>query len=176
MSSTKSVRFGLTLTILLSLALVAPQPARGRVKEPQKSSARQPRKPKKAKRTRVQKKENTPLNASTTRLPPGLWGGEHIRLVVEETGARLEFDCAHGSTSSPFTLDERQSFDFEGVYVSERGGPERPGRAPDTHAARYAGRVEGDKMFLSVTLKDATQALGTYTLTRGASPLLFKCL
>jgi len=174
---TKGVPFGLSLVIVLSLALAAPQPAQGRAVEPQKASARRPRKSKKkAKRAPMKQQQTPPAAAAPTRLPLGLWGGEHIRLEVNETGARLEFDCAHGSVASPITLDGRLHFDFEGVYVSERGGPERPGQTPDTHTARYTGRVEGDKMFLSVALKHLNQNLGTYTLTRGAEPLLVKCL
>lgn len=176
MSLTKSISFELATLALLSFALGAPQPTRGLGNEPQKASARQSRKSKKARRTSVQKKQTPPVVETATRLPHGLWGGEHVRLEVDETGARLEFDCAHSTVAAPVTLDGQMHFDFEGVYVSERGGPERPGQTPDTHIARYTGRVEGDQMFLSITLKDLKQDLGTYTLTRGANPLLFKCL
>jgi hypothetical protein len=174
LSSKKSVT--LVPLILFSLMLATSLHARGRMAEPQKGSARQSSKARRGKRT-VMRNRHTRLEAAgQTHLSRGLWGGEHVRLEVDEAGARVEFDCAHSTVNRAITLDGRSQFDFEGVYVSERGGPERPGQTQDRHTARYTGRVEGDRMFLSVTLTDVKQDLGTYTLERGADPVLFKCL
>ena len=50
------------------------------------------------------------------------------------------------------------------------------GEIPDRHPARYTGSTDGKSMTLNVTLTDGGQALGTFTLTRGAAPSVFKCL
>lgn len=111
-----------------------------------------------------------------TRLPPDTWGGKHIRLDVSETGASLEFDCAHSSIAQPIMLNEKNSFETEGVYVREHAGPERPNERPDSHPVRYTGQVDGSKMTLTVMLTDLKQDIGTFTLTRGQSAALFKCM
>ena len=43
-------------------------------------------------------------------------------------------------------------------------------------AARYTGRVDGKTLTLTVTLADTGRVVGTFTLTRGSSGRLFKCL
>ena len=32
-------------------------------------------------------------------LPNGVWGGEHIRMDVTDSGADIEFDCARGTVT-----------------------------------------------------------------------------
>ena len=110
------------------------------------------------------------------KVAAGVWGGEHIRVQVTESGASIEYDCAHGTMDQPLTLDSQGRFEVKGTHVRERGGPVRRDDKPDSHPARYTGRVEGQTMTLTVTLTDAQDAAGnTYTLTRGDEGHLFKC-
>ena len=107
--------------------------------------------------------------------PTGTWGGEHIGLEVTEEGARVEYDCAHGTIDGKIVADARGDFELRGTHVREHGGPVRKGEAEDSHPAVYKGHVEGDTMTLNVTESDTGQSVGTFTLTRGRQPLIMKC-
>lgn len=106
----------------------------------------------------------------------GNWGGEHIALVVSATGADVEYDCAFGTIEAPIDLRTSGSFTATGTHTFEHGGPIREGEPPDTHPAEYRGLVIGATMTLTVTLTDTTRTVGTFTLRRGQSPTIFKCL
>ena len=106
----------------------------------------------------------------------GRWGGPHIELVSTDSGATLEYDCAHGTMVDPVTPDGFGVFVARGVHVREHGGPIREGEIPDQHPARYVGRVEGKAMTLTVTLTDSGTELGTFRLVRGEPGRVVKCL
>src|SRR5512138_597921 len=107
------------------------------------------------------------------RVPGGDWAGEHVRLTVVDTGAKVEFDCAHGTLDGPLTLDADGRFDVKGTLVGE-GGPVR--KDPDANArpARYRGRTDGKRMSLEVTLESGESA-GTFSLSRNGRVKLVKC-
>jgi len=109
------------------------------------------------------------------RIRTGTWGGQHVRLEVTEDGARLEFDCAHGTIEQRIELDSNGRFEVQGTHTRERGGPARSGETPDRHPARYTGRVEGKVMTLVVTLTDTKETVGTFSLTFGERPELHRC-
>lgn len=111
-------------------------------------------------------------------IPAGEWGGQHIGLVVLAGGggATIEYDCASGTIDEPLTVDSRGDFTAIGTHTRGHGGPAMVGEIPDRHPARYTGSTDGKSMTLNVTLTDSGQAIGTYTLTRGASPAVLKCL
>src|SRR5512139_2278696 len=74
----------------------------------------------------------------------GAWGGEHIRLLLTETGGRLEYDCATGTIDAPLRPDQAGNFEARGTHAFERGGPVYPGMpATKQHAARYSGWTNG---------------------------------
>ena len=176
MSFEKIIRLGLGLVLLFGAVLYYDEEANGQVKRTPQPAARRVRKSKKARRHKVKVSPAARQTDGTSLLPGGVWGGEHIKLDVHDTGAGFEFDCAHSTVSKPITLDGRNHFEAEGVYIREHGGPERPGQAPDSHPVRYAGRVEGDEMTVTVTLTDINRTIGTFTLVRGAAPMLMKCM
>jgi hypothetical protein len=105
----------------------------------------------------------------------GTWGGEHALLEIKDTSASIEFDCAHGTLQVPLTLN-RGAFDVAGEYVQEHGGPIRSDETVDRQPARYTGSVSGNTMTLLVRLTVTGQDRGTFTLTRGATGRVFKCL
>ena len=105
----------------------------------------------------------------------GSWGGDHAVLDVTATSASIEFDCAHGTLPVPLTLNGG-TFNVMGDYVQEHGGPIRSDETVDRQPARYTGTVRGNTMTLLVRLTATAQDLGTYTLTRGSSGRVFKCL
>jgi hypothetical protein len=104
----------------------------------------------------------------------GMWGGEHIGLDVTDEGAKIEFDCAHGSIEGLIALDANDRFDVSGVYVQEQGGPLRQGQE-EGRSARYFGKIDGKSMSLTVEVTDTKEEVGTFTLELGKSPKITKC-
>ena len=106
---------------------------------------------------------------------PGDWGGEHIGLVVAANGATIEYDCASGTIDEPLVASDGL-FSAAGTHTRGHGGPIRQDEVQDKHPARYDGRVDGETMTLDVTLTDSGEKLGRYTLVRGRSARVIKCL
>ena len=115
-----------------------------------------------------------PQAAQLRRIMPGVWGGDHVRMMVSRTGARLEYDCAESTIDEPIIVDAKGKFTAKGSYTPDRGGPRRTGPAPAPRA-RYVGEVSADTMKLTVTLEGTKEAVGVFTLKRGEDPLLTKC-
>jgi len=105
----------------------------------------------------------------------GAWGGNQIGMQVTERGAEINYACAHGNIGERITLDADGKFDVTGSHVNESPGPVRVDQKPDSHPARYTGRVDGQTMSLTVTLTDTKQEIGTFTLTYGRGTHLRKC-
>jgi hypothetical protein len=106
----------------------------------------------------------------------GKWGGEHVGILVSDSSANLEYDCAHGTIDEPIIPDDDGKFEVIGVHVFEHGGPIRINVAPDEHPALYKGHILGNKMTLIVVLTDTKTEIDTFSLTRGVDPLIYKCL
>jgi hypothetical protein len=107
------------------------------------------------------------------RVPKGEWGGQHVRLTVEDAGGTIEFDCAHGSLDEPLLLDSNGHFDVKGRLVAE-GGPVQKDEAETARPARYRGESDGQHLSLQVTLEGGEDA-GTFSLAKGSPARLFKC-
>ena len=108
-------------------------------------------------------------------VPSGVWGAQHVNLDVSSAGARIEYDCAHGTIDGPLALDAGNRFDVRGTHVRERPGPV-PEDEPKGVPARYTGRLEGETLTITVTLTDSNEEVGTFTLKRNSSGVLRKCL
>jgi|PersoiStandDraft_1058852.scaffolds.fasta_scaffold105124_2 hypothetical protein len=114
--------------------------------------------------------------ARPSALPDGSWGGEHIAITVGATGSKIEFDCAHGRIDGAFALDAAGEFELSGTFSKEHGGPIRRDEREQRLPAIYSGRVNGDRMTLTIRLRDAKEILGDFTLGRDKAPRLVKCL
>lgn len=110
------------------------------------------------------------------RVPNGNWGGDHMGMIVTDTGATLEYDCASGTITEPLLLDGAGHFDWTGVHHIEHGGPIFEGEPQNTHRARYTGTASSSNITITITLTDTTYPAQTYTMSRGANPRVFKCL
>jgi hypothetical protein len=97
-----------------------------------------------------------------------------VSLSVLDTGAAVEFDCAHGSLDEPLSLDESGRFDVRGTFVRE-GGPVRKDPTEEKQPARYSGTTDGRILDLDVSLQTG-ERLGTFRLAIGQPPQLRKCL
>jgi hypothetical protein len=108
-------------------------------------------------------------------LTPGVWGGEHIRFEVTESGASVEYDCAHGTIEGRIVVDSRGRFSVYGLHYEEHGGPSRPGDGAGGYRVRLSGVVGGSLMRLTVTRAGARRAVGTFTLARDREAMIVKC-
>ncbi len=106
----------------------------------------------------------------------GTWGGEHISLTILDSTSNLEYDCAHGTIDEPILTDSEGNFEVTGVHVFEHGGPIRIDETFEKHPSVYKGRIEGEKMTLILIIKDTKAEIDTFWLTRGAEPIIYKCL
>jgi hypothetical protein len=114
-------------------------------------------------------------DAAQARVAEGQWGGERVRLEVTDSGATIEFDCAHGKIEEPLTLDSAGRFDTRGTYKVERPGPVREDES-DGDRVRYRGTVSGGTMTLTISPENGEKAIGTFTLERGKKVAIRKCL
>jgi hypothetical protein len=103
----------------------------------------------------------------------GQWGGDHASLTVGDATSHVEFDCAHGDFSGAITT---ASFSLAGSFVREHGGPIREDERLDARPAVYNGSIRESSMTLTVRLTDTNEILGPFTLTRGSTGRIVKCL
>src|SRR5512147_806266 len=80
------------------------------------------------------------------KLATGVWGGQHVRAEVTESGAEFEFDCAHGTIGQRIMLDGSGKFDVPGKFAPEHGGPVRRDEESNDRSVRYSGSVKGEEM------------------------------
>jgi hypothetical protein len=110
----------------------------------------------------------------------GSWGGPHISLELTKDGGRVEYDCAHGTIAGPVVLDREGRFEAAGTHSAEHPGPVREeDERREGQPVRYRGKVSGETLTLTVTpagSNETNEEIGTFTLTRGATPRLMKCL
>lgn len=106
----------------------------------------------------------------------GSWGGDHVRLDLQEAGGTLEYDCAYGTIEPGWTLTDEGRFSGSGEHFIEHGGPVREGEVIPARPADYRGTVDGDRMDLTVTLTDSAQVIGEFTLQRGSEGQPVRCL
>ena len=106
----------------------------------------------------------------------GTWGGKHIGIVVSDSGATLEYDCAHGTIDEPIIPNVDGKFEVRGVHVFEHGGAIRIDETMDEHPAFYKGHIAGNAMTLILVITDTDTEIDTFSLTRGVDPLIYKCL
>ena len=103
----------------------------------------------------------------------GQWGGPGIDLLIEGGIAHVQFDCAAGTIDS--NLAAAGPFSAPGTYRPGQGGPVRVGQIFVSKRATYLGSVTEDQMTLAVKVEDDTP-VGPFTLTRGATGQLNRCL
>jgi len=105
----------------------------------------------------------------------GLWGGLHIALEMKDAGAEINYDCAHGRITETIVPDRDGNFRVDGIHVKEHPGPVREGE-DNEQPASYRGSIQGDVMTLTVTLTKTNEEIGTFTLNRGSSGRVHKCM
>jgi hypothetical protein len=106
----------------------------------------------------------------------GVWGGEHIRIDVSDSGADIEFDCARGIISQPLALDAQGRFKFQGTYKPETPAPASAdgGSANSGVTATYTGVLTGSSLRIEVSI-EGQDTPRTFDLVQGDQGHLAKC-
>jgi hypothetical protein len=115
------------------------------------------------------------LETESGPLAIGTWGGEHMLIEIDQSVARVEFDCAAGTINVPIMLSDGD-FSATGTFTQGHGGPTRVGETDPALPARYFGSVRGDVMTITVTLTGDNRSIGSFELKRGSSGRVFKCV
>jgi hypothetical protein len=110
-----------------------------------------------------------------SRVGTGVWGGDHVTFTVGNSSNHLEFDCAHGDIPGVLSVN-RGELAASGTFVREHGGPIRVDEPLDSHPALYSGTITGSTMHLSIRLNDSGDVIGSFSLVRGISGRVVKCL
>lgn len=110
-----------------------------------------------------------------TSMSPGNWGATGVNFVVEETGVKIEYDCAAGEITQKVVLDEQGGFSADGVYTRRYPGALRVKFLPEPQPARYEGKISGDKLTLKVTLTQTGETLAEVVLQRDTTGRIHRC-
>lgn len=104
-----------------------------------------------------------------------VWGGAHIRLLLNDYGGELEYDSGRGTLSEPLRVDSQGCFSIKGTFISEPPGPIRTGLTPKPQMALYEGMLTEDKLELTITLPEQQTTVGSFSLAPGQEGRLWKC-
>jgi hypothetical protein len=97
-------------------------------------------------------------------------------MTVANSSAHIELDCAHADAPTTLRADAQGEFNAAGTFVREHGGPIRVGELLDAHPATFAGSVTATSMVVTIHLTDSNDIVGTFSLLRGATGRVVKCL
>jgi hypothetical protein len=100
-----------------------------------------------------------------------------IIMIITESGADLEWDCAAGQITEPFETAEDGTFDLPGTYTPGSGGPVNEDDPPRARQARYFGtKFQLTRITLTVEVPESDLTLGPYFLRLGQGVTLRRCL
>lgn len=101
----------------------------------------------------------------------GTWGGDNSGLIVGDSGVHVHIGCTLGDVKGRIRPDDAGYFEAVGLYNVDAYPVDRG----ILHPARFAGRITGRTMLLTVTLTDTTRQLGPVRLTYGKEPQMQAC-
>jgi hypothetical protein len=106
----------------------------------------------------------------------GNWGGEAIRLSVNEKSSNLEFACADAAITEALTTDSAGNFKAHGYYHARRPGPERERNDSAETAATFTGKIKANEMFLEIVMDSTGKSVGKFKLEANKNVRLIRCL
>jgi hypothetical protein len=104
----------------------------------------------------------------------GDWGGPAANVTLTGTGGTVEYGCGLAVLNGSWTVSPSGVFRATAQHFTE-GGPVPIGGTPP-HPARFDGQVHGTLLTFTETLTDLQQTLGPFTVERGKTFSLAKCL
>jgi len=96
-------------------------------------------------------------------------------MEVTDSGAEIEYDCAHSTVDEPIVLDSEGNFEVKGKYLRQHGGPIRKDEESNGSIVRYTGHAKGRELSLTITNPEKKETIGTFTLTQGSDGRVMKC-
>lgn len=114
--------------------------------------------------------------APSKAVPNGVWGGDHIRMEVSDSGADIEFDCARGMISQRLEVDDKGHFKVQGIYVAQTPAPAAAdgGFSAPGVKATYVGMLSGSGLRLEIYI-EGQDTPRTFDLVEGDQGHLAKC-
>ncbi len=117
----------------------------------------------------------TPPAPSDGKLGIGTWGGDSAGFIVGDSSAHLHIACTFGDIKGRIPVSASGEFDVAGTYLLRAYpvavGPSLP--------ARFVGRVQGNRVTVTVTVNDtvmkAMVVRGPVTAQLGTAPALANC-
>ncbi len=109
-------------------------------------------------------------------VPVSNWGGNGIRISVEQKSVKVEYACADGEIVGRLKVDSRGNFKAIGAHIRQRPGPIRLDAKPQRHPVRFEGKIVGKTMTLAVILTETGENIGNFELKRDAAVRLQRCL
>jgi hypothetical protein len=117
-----------------------------------------------------------PGGRETKRVSAGTWGAMGVNMEVTDSGAQIEYDCAHGTIDQPLLLDADGRLDVKGRHFREHGGPIRQDEESRGEPVRYVGQVTGDTLTLTVKPTGSDTPIRSVELVRGKTGRIHKCM
>lgn len=105
----------------------------------------------------------------------GEWAGGQLRLVIDDSGGRIDAGCASGRFAGPVMASDDGHFAAQGSFEFHAPGPQRADAAQAAVSAAYTGAIRADVLVLSITPAGASEPQ-VHTLREGAHIKLIRCL
>ena len=111
----------------------------------------------------------------------GQWGGDQVRLTLDASGGRIEYDCGAGTIDAAVQLDAENRFSAKGKHEdfssgkAAGSGPTDADAVPALRSANYSGKFDGNQLSLTVRI-DGDKVPRSFKLVRGKSVKLIRCL
>ena len=104
----------------------------------------------------------------------GHFAGADARLEIRADGFSLDLACAQAEMSGTPRLDARGHFKTTGTFEMASGGPQHVDETGAGHAARFAGKLVGDH--ITLTIVPASGDPLVLNLDRNRKVKLIRCL
>lgn len=119
---------------------------------------------------------NLTMKAQTrTAVSTGSWGGDGIRLEIENNSSALQFACADGVITERLFQDADGNFSATGTFTRRTPGPQREG-GNAAQMASFVGRITGRSMTIKIELTDSKSQVGEFSLELDKKVRLQRCL
>ncbi len=107
--------------------------------------------------------------------PVGKWGGPEANLQLTAGGGSVDFGCGSSEIDSGWTIGAHGRWSATGLYYAG-GGPSPPPGAGQPRPATFTGQIRGPALTFSMVIPDIPDTLGPFTLLRGRTVDLYRCL
>ena len=107
-------------------------------------------------------------------VPLERWGGQQILLTVGEASSRVEFGCGEAVIDGALRVDETGRFKAPGRVEGYQPGPQRTDRPSAVKDALFEGRIDGDRMELSIQIAGEPEPR-RFELKRHARTKIVRC-